>query len=331
MKALIKLIIIILIIGGAVFGYQVMKSNKQPAAIFTIEKGQSAKTIAKNLSEQKLISSEWSFRLYAKLTGAEDKFVAGSHELEENLSIRSLVRSLETEKNINTDEINITLKEGWNLQEIAKYLNQETAVTGEEFLAAAKLEKWKAKYDFLSSIDAQTLEGFIFPDTYRIFKDANADDIIKKALDNFNKKLTVEMRSDIKKKNLDLLEVLTLASIVQWEALDENDMKMVADVFTKRISQGIALQSDATVNYVTGKSDRRPSLADLEIDSSYNTYKYRGLPPGPIGNPELAAIKAVIYPTPNDYYYFIHTEDHKAYYAKTYDEHLANVAKYLDN
>lgn len=330
MKGLIKLIIIILIIFGAVFCYQVMKSNKQSAAIFTVEKGQSAKTIAKNLSEQKLISNEWSFRLYAKLTGAENKFVAGSHQLEENLSIRSLVRSLETEKNINTDEISVTFIEGWNLQEIAKHLANKTAITSDEFLAAAKLDKWKAKYDFLSGIKAQTLEGFIFPDTYRIFKDASAEDIIKKALDNFDRKLTAGMRTDINKKNLDLLEVLTLASIVQWEALDENDMKMVADVFAKRISKGIALQSDATVNYVTGKSERRPSAADLAVDSPYNTYKYRGLPPGPIGNPGLTAIKAVIYPTPNEYYYFIHTKEGKAVYAATYDEHLANVAKYLD-
>lgn len=330
MKALIKLIIVILIIFVAVFGYQVLKSNKQPATVFTIEKGQSAKIIAKNLSEKKLIGSEWAFRLYAKLTGAEDKFVAGDHQLEENLSIRSLTGGLETEKNINTDEIKITLKEGWSITKMAEDLSSQGIVTREDFLAAAKIDQWKSKYDFLSNIKAQTLEGFIFPDTYRIFKDASAEDIIKKALDNFDKKITAEMNADIKKKNLDLLEVLTLASIVQWEALDENDMKMVADVFAKRIDKGIALQSDATVNYVTGKKDPRPTAADLEIDSPYNTYKYRGLPPGPIGNPELAAIKAVIYPTPNDYYYFIHTEDRKAYYAKTYDEHLANVAKYLD-
>ncbi len=329
MRALIKLIIVILIIFGAVFGYQIMKSNKQPATIFTIEKGESTKIIAKNLQESRLIGSVWTFRLYAKLTGAENKFVAGNHQLEANLNISNLIKSLETEKNISKEK-NITFIEGWNNREIAKYLSDKGIVSKDEFLAATNLDKWKSQYDFLSGVKAQTLEGFIFPDTYRIFSDASSEDIIKKALDNFDKKLTSEMRSDIKSKSLDLPQVLTMASIVEGEANNEKDMKLIADVFSKRIAKGIALQSDATVNYVTGKGLTRPTAADLAIDSPYNTYKYRGLPPGPIDNPGLTAIKAVIYPTPNEYYYFIHTKEGKAVYAKTYDEHLANVAKYLD-
>lgn len=329
MKTLIKLIFIIIIIFAAVFAYQVFKSNNQPAATFAIEKGESAKTIASHLQDQKLIGSSWAFRLYAKLTGAEDKFVAGSHQLEADLNIRHLIRSLETEKNISSER-SITFIEGWNLQEISKYLSDKGVVAKDDFLAAAALDKWQSKYDYLSGISAKTIEGFVFPDTYRIFSDAKSADIIKKALDNFGVKLTAEMRLDLKKKGLDILEVLTMASIIEGEANNEKDMKLVADVFSKRITKGIALQSDATVNYVTGKSLTRPTAADLAIDSPYNTYKYRGLPPGPIGNPGLTAIKAVIYPTPNDYYYFIHTKDGKAVYAKTYDEHLANVAKYLD-
>ena len=329
MKALIKLIIIIVIIFAVVFGYQVIKSNKQPATIFTIEKGESTKTIAANLQEQKLIGSGWAFRLYAKLTGAEDKFIAGNHQLEANLSIRNLVKSLETEKNISS-EIKIKFREGWSAQDIANYLSTNKIVSEDEFIKATAIDKWQNKYDFLNGIKAKTVEGFIFPDTYFIFADASPEDIIKKALDNFKVKLTPEMRAEITRKNIDLLEVLTLASIIQWEATDEKDMKMAADIFTKRIAKGIALQSDATVNYVTGKSETRPTAEDLAVDSPYNTYKYRGLPPGPIGNPSLAAIKAVIYPTPNEYYYFIHTKDRRPIYAKTYDEHLANVAKYLD-
>ncbi len=329
MKALIKLIIIILIIFAAVFGYQIMKSNHQPAMAFAIEKGESTKIIAKNLQDSKLIGSSWAFRLYAKLTGAEDKFVAGNHQLEADLSIRNLIKSLETEKNISTEK-NITFIEDWNNREIAKYLSDKGIASETEFLAAAELDKWQNRYDFLNGVKAPTVEGFIFPDTYRIFSDASAEDIVKKALDNFDKKLTSEMRLSMQLKHLGLLQVLTLSSIVEREANNEKDMKLVADVFNKRIAKGIALQSDATVNYVTGKGLTRPTSADLAIDSPYNTYKYKGLPPGPIGNPSLMAIKAVIYPTLNDYYYFIHTPDGKAVYARTYDEHLANVAKYLD-
>ena len=148
-------------------------------------------------------------------------------------------------------------------------------------------------------------------------------------LDNFGHKVDSQRLTDIARQKKSLLEVITLASIIEREVQSPLDKKMVADIFDKRLAAGIALQSDATVNYLTGKKTTRPSGADLEINSPYNTYKYRGLPPGPIGNPGLASIDAVIYPTSNSYYYFITDKDGRAVYAKTYAEHLQNVQKYL--
>jgi len=156
------------------------------------------------------------------------------------------------------------------------------------------------------------------------------EDLIKKTLNNFDKKLKASTRDEISKQGKTIFEVLTLASIIEREVPNKVDKKMIADIFLKRLKVGIGLQSDATINYVTGKGLAQPSYADLEIDSPYNTYKYRGLPPGPISNPGIDSIEAVVYPTSNDYYYFLTTHEGEVIYSIDYDEHLTNKAKYLD-
>lgn len=232
-------------------------------------------------------------------------------------------------------ERKMTIIEGWRLKDVAAYLEREGIVEENKFLEAAKIGNWRDQYAFLKDPKIKSLEGFLYPDTYNIFTDATADDIIKKLLDEFDDKLTDKMRADLKASNHSLLDAVILASILEREISNkpafDSDREIVADIFWKRLSIGMGLQSDATVNYVTGKTSTRPTLKDLEIDSPYNTYKYRGLPPGPINNPSLASLMAVIYPAKNDYYYFLTDETGKAYFGKTYEEHLSNIRKYLDN
>lgn len=232
-------------------------------------------------------------------------------------------------------ENKVTVIEGWRLKDIASDLAKEGIVTEEEFRSAVDIENWRDQYDFLTDPKIKSLEGFLYPDTYNFFDDATASDIIKRLLDEFDNKVTLEMRSDLKAQKHTLYEALTLASILEREisnkSAHDEERNIVADIFWSRIKIGMGLQSDATVNYITGKTTTRPSLKDLEIDSPYNTYKYRGLPPSPINNPSLASIRSVIYPTANDYLYFLTDADGKAYFAKTYDGHLANIRKYLDN
>jgi UPF0755 protein len=171
----------------------------------------------------------------------------------------------------------------------------------------------------------------LFPDTYRIFSDAQAEDIIKKLLDNFDRKVTAQMRFDAPKDNSSFYDALILASIVEREALYDDDRRVIAAIFLNRLKQGIGLQSDATINYVTGKKSPRPTYADLQVNSPYNTYKYRGLPPGPICNPGLTSINAVIYSQPNQYYYFLTDSEGRAHFGRTYAEHQQNIIKYLEN
>jgi len=221
--------------------------------------------------------------------------------------------------------------EGWDNKEIGTYLVSKNFLSEKDFANAVGVNSLLIKeFDFLQDKPASVdLEGYLFPDTYRVFKNADSYDIIRKMLQNFDVKLTPELRQEIASQKKSIFEVLTLASIIEKEVSKPEDMKMVADVFYKRLKVDIALQSDATVNYATGKSLTQPSHQDLEVNSLYNTYKYPGLPPGPISNPSINAIKAAIEPTPNPYYYFLTDKEGNAIYSQTYEEHLINKNKYL--
>lgn len=330
-KLLFLLIVIAVIAGFIFYNYQITAPMSRSSEIinFEIKNGEGASQISLNLYQRGLIRNQFYFEAYVWLHGLERNFIAGLHEVSAQLNIGEIVRKLTSPGD---SEISITILEGWNNREIAGYLAENNLINEEEFLnlIGKNLGQFVGEYDFLTdkptSVD---LEGYLFPDTYRVFKNATADEIVKKMLDNFDRKLDQEQRAEIKGQGKSIFEIITLASIIEKEVRAGEEMKMVADIFNKRLKQGIALQSDATVNYVTGKGLVQPTSEDIAIDNPYNTYKYRGLPPGPIANPGLTAIKAAIYPTPNQYYYFLTTPDGQVIYSKTYDEHLMNKAKYL--
>jgi UPF0755 protein len=248
------------------------------------------------------------------------------------------------------EEIDITIIPGWNLRQIATDWQKKGLIKNEDELYK---RVGKPAYDYtansqkapvLSFTDSYgkelypllatkqkdvSYEGYFFPDTYRVYKDSKLEDILEKIFTNLEDKITVEMRTEMNKQKKNVFTVLTMASLVEREADTLQDMQMVADIFWRREKQDWALQSCATVNYITGKSDPAVSAEDQQTDSLYNTYKYPGLPLGPIGNPGLDAIKAVIYPKANNYWYFMTGKDGKMYYATTLEEHNNNVWKYL--
>jgi len=225
----------------------------------------------------------------------------------------------------------VTLLEGWT-RGLMKDTLEAAELDHTKFMSlSSSVNNFQDAYDFLEDAPGSaSLEGYIFPDTYFIDASTGEEGLIKKALNNFDRKLTRELREEIDRQGKTIFEVVTLASIVEREVPSYDDKQMIADIFLKRLEAGIGLQSDATVNYVTGKGLAQPTLDDLAIDSPYNTYKYRGLPPGPISNPGIDSIKAVIYPTSNDYYYFLTTKEGEVIYSIDYEEHLDNKAKYLD-
>ncbi len=337
MIKLIKIILGIIILTAIAalfwFGIVLLSANDlSNEKSFEIKQGQGVNEISVNLYNNQLIKNKFVFETWLWLLKSEDKVKAGIYHVPANISIRSLstlILSL-TENS----QRSLTIVEGWrrNLDQLQTTLEKNN-LSYEKFLDLTKNKNiWEEEFVFLSDApDYASLEGYLYPDTYFIDNNTTEEDLVRKMLTNFSVKVSTGLQAEIKRQNKTLFEVVNLASIIEREVPHDTDKKMIADVFLKRLKDGIGLQSDATVNFVTGKSLAQPSFKDLEVDSLYNTYKYRGLPPGPISNPSISSIEAVVYPTANEYYYFLTTKEGEVIYSKTYKEHLVAKAKYLDS
>jgi len=273
------------------------------------------------------------FETYSFLKGVESRFQAAEYDLPEVVNIKRLVDILTTGQK--GDEWELTVIEGLTVKEIAGLLEGMDKFGADDFLGAIGHIRgdridFSSKYDFLKDkSDEVSLEGYLFPDTYRFFPDASIEDVVDKMLRNFDKKLTDQMRKDIKKQDKTIFDIIIMASIVEREVRTEDDRPIVSGIFWKRLEAGQALQADSTVNYITGKKTPAVSLDDLQIDSAYNTYKYAGLTPGPISNPGIASIVAAIYPEDSEYWYFLTDKEGNVHYAEDFEKHVENKNKYL--
>lgn len=337
------LILFVLAIVSFVFGYVLIdykvstphiKNGEEK--IFVILPGEGIKLIADNLEAQDLINSDFFFETYVWLKGGRSiSLQAGDYNLSSSMSIEDIVKKLRGGEVVSS-EVWITIPEGFSIKKIDERLAAKELIKKGEFASLAnnpqKIADLKNTNDYaFISNDLQSLEGYLFPDTYKFKKDSVLEYIVTKILDNFDKKLDNRLRYEIKQQESDVEDIIILASIIQNEVTKEEDMLKVSSIFLNRLEIGQALQSDATVNYATGGNNPRPTYDDLEVDSLYNTYKYAGLPPGPISNPGLEAIEAAIYPEATDYFYFLNPQDGNGItiFSKTLEEHNINKAKYL--
>ena len=172
-----------------------------------------------------------------------------------------------------------------------------------------------------------SLEGYLFPDTYRFFKDAKLPDVVNKMIANLENKLTSDLKMAIKNSSFTTYEVLTMASLIEKEVKSDSDREIVSGILWKRLKAKIPLQVDATLVYITGRKEI--SDADKKINSPYNTYYYRGLPKGPISNPGLSAIRAAVFPENSPYWYYLSAKDGQTIFSQTLEEHNRNKAIYL--
>ncbi|MBI2984665.1 MAG: endolytic transglycosylase MltG [Candidatus Kerfeldbacteria bacterium] len=312
---------------------QPLSSNRQ-AVMLTIAKGEGVKAVADKLYASGLIKARWHWNLYIALTGRRAGILGGEYTLRRDQSIRDIARLVTTPPDT-TREVTIKLLEGWTAEAMADVLDRAGVIDRQAFLAAVAEPDTRQvvgdrDYSFLTDKPATAgLEGFLFPDTYRFFLDSTPGQVIGKLLDNFDQKYSSTMRQAVVAQGRSTFEVVILASIVERELKTDQDRAMAADIFLRRRAAGIPLQSDATVNFVTGKSLLRPTAADLDIDSPYNTYRHQGFPPGPISNPGLSALRAAVNPEPNPYYYFLTDPKGQTHFARTLDEHNRNKAQYL--
>lgn len=347
---LIAIIVAIFLVGAISYiwlDYAVktpLDTNNAPTQKVTITAGMGVAEISDLLVEQKIISGSLPFQYYVWKTGKKNDFKTGTFDLSPSQSVPEIVDQI---SGLLSGEARVTIVEGWTNKDIKAVLSEKLVVESggkgvtlaqreeraRDFDAAVSLLAQASapyNYEWLADVPpAQKLQGYLFPDTYRFFRDAPMGEVIDKLLRNFDQKLTAERRVKIAASGLTTNQVITLASIVQKEAV-EKDMPPIAGIFIERLREKQKLQSDATVNYVTGKQERQPSVEDTRIDSPYNTYRYDGLPPGPICNPGLAAIDAVLNPEMTDYRYFLNASNGQTIYSRTYEEHLEQKKQYLD-
>ncbi|MBI3442278.1 MAG: endolytic transglycosylase MltG [Candidatus Sungbacteria bacterium] len=230
-------------------------------------------------------------------------------------------------------ELSLTIPEGWNTTEIAAYLDQQQITPKTDFNALAGQDATTTlvqKFSFLKEKPGHTgLEGYLFPDTYRFYTSTPAAQVAVRMLQNFDAKFSDELRKETERQHHTIFEIITMASLIEKEAATDADRELVSGILWKRLDLGIPLQVDATIIFVTGHRTARVSYADTSIDSPYNTYRYKGLPRGPIANPGISAISAALYPKKSFYLYYLSTPDGDTIFSKTLEEHNRAKAKYL--
>jgi UPF0755 protein len=292
---------------------------------YSLEKGESVNTLSSDLKQLGLVRDSNFFKFYLAGSLKYSSLKAGKYVFSSKMSAYEISKKMFQGDTVKTK---VTILEGWNLATINQYLYTLNLCQKDEFLEIAS-EDWSREFDFLKDKPKDiTLEGYIFPDTYEFEDGKKCSDFLASALNNFGKKLTPELRSEIQKQKKSVFDIVIMASMVEKEVKTLEDKKLVSGILWKRLDANMPLQIDATVNYVTGKKDPGVSVVDTQIDSAYNTYKYRGLPKGPISNPGVDSLIAALYPTPNPYWYYL--SDGVTHYSKTFEEHKAARVKYLN-
>lgn len=307
-------------------------SKDAQAEVFVIEDGQSFVSVAHKLDDQGIIANYFWFRFMAEFAGLTDNVKAGTYSLVPGTDYKTTLAILTAGTTVGVD-VRVTVPEGYTLKQMGELLANKGLVTEADWARATGLNSPLESDSFVVAAqkpDNVDLEGYLFPDTYQFAFEASADDIAKIMLDNMAEHVSDLGAARGDAAGMSLHEVLTLASIVEREVRQPSTMKNVADIFLKRLDIGMALQADSTVNYITGGDDPSISLEDRDnTDSPYNTYKYPGLPPGPISAPSENALDAVLNPTHNEYLYFLTNDKGEIYYAETFAEHVRNKERHL--
>jgi UPF0755 protein len=324
-------------VGGGLLGAaaalvdQPAGGNPQPVR-FAVRSGESGAVIAANLQAAGLIDSALRFQIVGRFHGGMDELRAGEYSLRATMRPSEIIEVMRG--GVGTGWV--TIPEGWRMADIADSLDSRGIASRDAFLSATAGD---FDADFLRERPpGSTIEGYLFPDTYQVLPGATPRQVVQLMLNAFGERFTPELRSQSAKFELSTHQVVTLASIVEREAVAADERPLIAGVFLQRLKKGLKLQADPTVQFALagvnppyrsqGYWKATLSSADVTIGSPYNTYVVHGLPPGPIGSPGLAAIRAVLDAPPTEYLYFVARPDGRHAFARTYKEHEENVARY---
>jgi UPF0755 protein len=299
---------------------------------FSIKRGDSAWDVSRNLKLENITESRFSFLFTIYKKGLQKDIKAGEYVLNSKLNNQEIIEIITKGKIVeDTKTIKVTFPEGWNSVQMAERLD-EKGFSGRDFLAFVGKPNYfleKYNFEFLNSLPkGESMEGFLFPDTYFLTENTTESDIVKKMLENFDDKFSLDLKNETQRQGKTLYEIVTLASLIEKEVRNDKDRKLVSGVFWNRLEIGQALQSCATLAFIRGDNKMQYSYEDTQIDSPYNTYLYPGLPPGPISNPGLDSIRAAIYPEETDYIYFLsNVNTGETVFSRTLKEHNFNKDK----
>ena len=298
-----------------------VEPSSDSSQLFVIQKREDLSSVARRLKEEGLIRSSFGFKILVLLKGISGKIQAGDFRLKSSMTPEELAQFL-THGSL---DVWLTFPEGWRREEIARRL-------------VANLEGFDEQ-EFLTL--TTNLEGYLFPDTYLVPKDATSQTIMAIFQNNFEKQWPLELKEVTRREGLTQKQVLILASVVEREARHGEDRPIIAGILLKRWRDDWPLQTDATIQYAIASAKckvqsakcewwpKKLTKTDLEIDSPYNTYQYKGLPPAPICNPGLASIEAVVYPQETPYWFYLSDREGEMHYAETVEEHNENISRYL--
>ncbi len=317
---LMLLLVFGICLAGALFIYnktikynEIYKPEDTNTYTITVESGMTGKQIAELLQEKGIIENSSKFRKRAKILGIDKLFQAGEYQLSPSMSTDDLYYALQNAKR---ETVTFTIPEGYYIKQVAEKLYTEGIIRSvDDFYSACEDDY---EYDFIPNeadctgdptgilnARANRLEGYLFPNTYQVFKDASAHDIINKMLSEFNNVYTKDYENKAEKLGYTTQEIITIASMIERETMIDDEREKVSSVIHNRLNSGMKLQIDATIQYCLGKQKDRVLYSDLEIDSPYNTYLVDSLPIGPIASPGKASIEAALYPAETDYLYYV--------------------------
>lgn len=299
-------------------------TNQPKEVSFTVPKGRTASQIAQSLYQEGLIKSPLAFKIYVQLSGNSEKIQAGRYTLSPSLTLVEILKALLA----GPKDVWVTIPEGLRREEVVEKVIIGLKKEGEE------AEEFRESFLSLT----KDKEGYLFPDTYLFPRNANAFVVVSTMLNTFERRID-NLKEKLLDNKLSLNEVVILASIIERETKTKEERPVVAGILINRLNLGMGLQADATVQYAVANSKLKVqklekfweplTKEDLMIDSPYNTYKYKGLPPTAIANPGISSIEAVVFASKTDYLYYLHDREGNIHYARTFSEHNKNVARYL--
>lgn len=314
MRRLTSLIVVLVVVFVGAFlwwknGLQPVNASDTSTTMFIIPPGTNVREIGNSLKEQGLIKDPVVFFLYVKKEGLDTKLQAGDFKLSPNMSVPKIIEQLQS----GSLDIWVTIPEGLRAEEIAAILEEKMPMYDESWIPLL-----------------QENEGYLFPETYLIPRDATADGVVEILRGTFFQKIS---EAGLTESSPNLHEIVTMASLIERESRIDSEKPMIASVIQNRIDDDMPLDIDATLQYIVGEKDGKwwsvPTGEEKSINSLYNTYRNVGLPPGPICNPGIGAIKAAVNPAESEYYFYIHDKTGQVHFARTNSEHNQNVSKYL--